>query len=76
MGEAEDYLLPEYDDSVIGFYQSLYYAEALDNPENQAFVAKLKELFGPNTQPDFASASAFDGAHLLYQMVESQKGKA
>ncbi|NYT68280.1 ABC transporter substrate-binding protein [Pusillimonas noertemannii] len=76
MGEAEDHMLPEYDDSVLGFYQSLYYAEALDNPENQAFVAKLKELFGPDTQPDFASASAYDGAHLLYQMVESQKGKS
>jgi len=75
MGEAEDYLLPEYDDSVLGFYQSLYYAEALDNAENQAFTAKLKELYGPNAVPDFASASAFDGAHLIYQMVASQEGK-
>lgn len=75
MGEAEDHMLPQYDDSVIGFYQSLYYAEALENPENKAFVAKLKELYGPDTLPDFASASAFDGTHLIYQMVASQKDK-
>lgn len=75
MGEAEDYLLPQYDDSVLGFYQSLFYAEALDNPENKAFVAKLKELNGADTVPNFASAAAFDGAHLIYQMVASRQGK-
>lgn len=75
MGEAEDHILPQYDDSVIGFYQSLYYAEALKNPQNKAFVAELKKLYGPKTLPDFASASAYDGTHLIYQMVKSQKGK-
>ena len=75
MGEAEDHVLPQYDDSVIGFNGALYYAEALDNPENKAFVAKLQELFGPDALPEFASASAYDGAHLIYQMVKSQEGK-
>jgi len=68
-------VLPQYDDSVIGFNGALYYAEALDNPENKAFVAKLQELFGPDALPEFASASAYDGAHLIYQMVKSQEGK-
>jgi branched-chain amino acid transport system substrate-binding protein len=75
MGEAEDHVLPQYDNSVIGFYGALYYAEALDNPENKAFIAKLKDLYGKDTLPDFASASAYDGAHLIYQMVKSQEGK-
>ncbi|APH71880.1 ABC transporter substrate-binding protein [Aquibium oceanicum] len=75
MGEAEDHILPQYDDSVVGFKGALYYAEALDNEENKTFIAKLKELYGPDTQPDFASASAYDGAHLIYEMVKSQEGK-
>ena len=75
MGEAEDHVLPQYDDSVIGFNGALYYAEGLDNPENKKFVAKLKELFGPDILPEFAAASAFDGVHLIYAMIQSQEGK-
>lgn len=75
MGEAEDHILPQYDESVIGFKGALYYAESLENEQNQQFVAKLKELYGPDTLPEFAAASAFDGAHLIYQMIASQEGK-
>lgn len=75
MGEAEDHVLLQYDDSVLGYYGALYYAEALDNSENKAFIAKLKELNGPDTLPDFAAASAYDGTALIYHMVEALKGK-
>jgi branched-chain amino acid transport system substrate-binding protein len=75
IGEAEDHLLPQYDDSVEGFYQTLYYAEALDNAENKAYMAKLKELYSPTTLPSFTGAAAYDGAHEIYQMVENMAGK-
>lgn len=76
MGEAEDIDLNLFDDSVIGFHQALYYAEALQNPENKAFVATIKKKFGADKHPTFASVSAYDGMRLLYRMIEVQKGKA
>lgn len=76
MGEAEDADLPLFDDSVIGFNQALYYAEALDNPENKAFTAALKKKFGNDRVPTFSAVSAYDGMTLIYKMIESQQGKS
>jgi branched-chain amino acid transport system substrate-binding protein len=76
MGEAEDSDLNLFDDSIIGFHQALYYAEALDNPENKAFTAALKKKFGADRSPTFPAVSAYDGMGLIYKMIESQKGKA
>jgi branched-chain amino acid transport system substrate-binding protein len=75
MGEAEDADLNLFDDSVLGFHQALYYAEALDNPENKAFTAALKKKFGNDRQPTFPAVSAYDGMALIYKMIDSQKGK-
>lgn len=75
MGEAEDVDLHLFDDSIVGFYQSLYYAEALPNLENKAFTEALRAKFGADRQPTFTAISAYDGMALIYRMIESQKGK-
>ncbi len=75
MGEADDVDLHLFDDSVIGFYQSLYYGEAVDEPENKEFVTALRKKFGDDARATFTAVSAYDGAAAVYRMVASQEGK-
>ena len=75
MGEAEDADLKLFDDSLVGFYQSLYYAEAVDNPENKAFEAIFREKYGQDVHPSFTAVSAYDGMAIIYKMIEAQDGK-
>ena len=74
-GEAEDNDLHLYDDSVIGFHSIIYLSAALDNPENNALKAVLKQKFGPDAAPSAFTIGAYDGLHIMYQMIESQAGK-
>jgi branched-chain amino acid transport system substrate-binding protein len=74
MGEAEDGDLRLFDDSLINFHQSLYYGEALDNPENDLFKARIRELFGDDVYASFASVSAYDGMALICAMIAAQPG--
>jgi branched-chain amino acid transport system substrate-binding protein len=75
MGEADDSDLHLFDDSVIGFYQTLYYGETVDNPENKAFKAAMKKKFGDDARATFTATSAYDGAAAIYRMIETQRGK-
>ena len=72
--ETDEADLHLFDDSIVGFYSSLYYAYGLPHEENVKFKAKLNEKF-PGTLPSYSMVNAFDGMHLLYRMVEAQKGK-
>jgi branched-chain amino acid transport system substrate-binding protein len=75
-GEAEDSDLHLFDDSVIGFHSIIYYSSTVDNAENNALKATLQQKFGANVLPSSFTLGAYDGLHLAYKMLESQKGKA
>jgi branched-chain amino acid transport system substrate-binding protein len=72
--ETDDADLHLFDDSITGFYSSLYYASGLAHKENLAFKASLEKAF-PGAVPSYSMADAYDGMHLLYQMAAAQKGK-
>jgi branched-chain amino acid transport system substrate-binding protein len=74
-GEAEDSDLHLFDESVIGFHSIIYYSSTVDNPENNALKATLQQKFGANALPSSFTLGAYDGLHLAYKMLESQKGK-
>lgn len=73
--ETDDADMHLFDDSVIGFYSSLYYAVGLPNQENQKLKVALREKFRDNAVLGLATVVAFDGMHVLYKMIEAQKGK-
>jgi branched-chain amino acid transport system substrate-binding protein len=74
-GEAEDSDLHLFDDSVIGFHSIIYYSSTVDNAENNALKATLQQKFGANALPSSFTLGAYDGLHLAYKMLESQKGR-
>jgi branched-chain amino acid transport system substrate-binding protein len=73
--EADDPDLHLFDDSLIGFYSSLYYAAAVPTETNRKFKAALTEKFGKGAAAAFATVDAYDGMHVIYRMIEAQKGK-
>jgi branched-chain amino acid transport system substrate-binding protein len=75
-GEAEDSDLHLFDDSVIGFHSIIYYSSTVDNAENNALKATLQQKFGANVLPSSFTLGAYDGLHLAFKMLESQKSKA
>ncbi len=74
-GEAEDNDLHLFDDSVLNFHSIIYLAGSLDNPENNALKAVLRQKFGPDAAPSAFTIGAFDGLHVMYKMVENLSGK-
>lgn len=76
MGEAEDGDLKLFDDSLLNFHQSLYYGEAVNNPENEAFKAAIREKYGADAHASFTQVSAYDGMAIICRMIEAQKGDA
>ena len=77
MGQAEtdDNELRLFDDSVIGVYSSLYYALDAPYEANRRFKEALAKKHGPSATPTFSMAGAYDGMHILFRMIESQRGK-
>lgn len=75
VGETNEYYLPSYDDSVLGYMSSNNYSGALTTPENMAFRKGLEEMFPGKSAPDSVVVQAYDAAHIIYAMIESQQGK-
>ena len=74
IGETDENFLPLYDDAILGFYSSFHYSSTLKNKENEAFKKSLAKKF-EKAVPDPFIVQGYDGAHLLYRMIESQKGR-
>jgi branched-chain amino acid transport system substrate-binding protein len=74
IGETNEVFLPIYDESVLGFRSSYIYSSTLPNKENEAFKKALAAKFD-KAIPDPFVMVGYDGAHLLYKMIESQQGK-
>jgi branched-chain amino acid transport system substrate-binding protein len=66
--------LPAIGDSAIGAVSILNYAPFLDNPTNKEFRAAFAKKYG-SALPTFATVDAYDGMHLMFQMVKATGGK-
>lgn len=73
--ETQESDLQSLGDAALGLETGYFYSAAHDSPENAAFKAKLTELY-PGVQPNPATVSAFDGTHLLYEMIRATGGKS
>jgi branched-chain amino acid transport system substrate-binding protein len=73
--ETDDSELGNFDDSVLGFYSSHIYATGLQNTENIKFKKMFAEKFGADRAIGLLVSPAYDGMHIIYKMIESQKGK-
>jgi len=65
-----------FDDSVIGMYDSLFYAVEAPGAENKKYKDAQLAKFGAAAElPNYFGASAWDGMHVIYHMIRSQQGK-
>lgn len=67
--------LPALGDAVLGMTTSFHYSRAHDSAVNKAFLAKHKEMFGNDDTATFTTVGAYDGTHLIYQMIKNGGGK-
>ena len=54
----------------IGLETGYYYSGVHESPENKAFLASLAKV-SPSAVANPSTVSAFDGAHVLYKMIEA-----
>ncbi|CAO3404497.1 MULTISPECIES: ABC transporter substrate-binding protein [Azospirillum] len=67
--------LPALGEAAMGITTSFNYSRAHDSAMNKAFVAKHKEMFGSYDSVTFTSVGAYDGTHVIYQMIKNSGGK-
>ena len=72
-GETDETALEALGDAALGLTTLYHYSAAHESPANAAFQAKLAELH-PGAIANFMSVGAYDGAHLLWQMIEAAGG--
>jgi len=67
-GEMDETTLEAIGDAAIGITTAYHYSGAHPSDLNRAFTAKIDEMF-PGSVTNLASVGAYDGAHILYQMI-------
>ena len=70
-GETDELDLPAIGEAALGTVTAYYYSPCLDTPRNRAWVAAYRQKFGADAIPNFASVAAYDGMHLVYQVVRT-----
>jgi len=68
--ETEETNLQGLGDLAIGLQTAYHYSGAHDSDMNREFLAKLAELH-PDAIANWASVGAYDGVHLIYEMVKA-----
>jgi branched-chain amino acid transport system substrate-binding protein len=67
-GEMDETTLEAIGDAAIGITTAYHYSGAHPSDMNKAFTTKIDEMF-PGSVTNLASVGAYDGAHVLYQMI-------
>ncbi|MCA1374054.1 ABC transporter substrate-binding protein [Bradyrhizobium sp. BRP20] len=67
--------LPTIGDSGVGILSTYHYAVSHDSSENKAFLADLIKAGAKPDDITMASVAAYDGARLIYKMVEATNGQ-
>jgi branched-chain amino acid transport system substrate-binding protein len=67
--------LPNIGDSGIGILSTYHYSAAHDSPENKSFLSDMVKAGAKPTDITMASVAAYDGARLIYKMIEATNGR-
>jgi len=67
--------LPAIGDAGIGILSTYHYAVSHDSPENKNFIAQIQKDGGKIEEMTMTSVAAYDGARLIYKMIEATDGK-
>ncbi len=67
--------LPALGEAGLGIISTYHYALSHDSAENRAFLAELKKIGLPANETVMTAVAAYDGARLLYRMIEATDGK-
>lgn len=67
--------LPSLGDAGLGIISTYPYATSHDSAENRAFLAELKKVGLPDNEVVMTAVGAYDGARLIYRMIEATDGK-
>ncbi|WP_341235952.1 ABC transporter substrate-binding protein [uncultured Sulfitobacter sp.] len=68
--ETEETNLQSLGELAVGMTTAYHYSAAHPSDMNEMFLAKLEELH-PGAVANWASVGAYDGVHLIYEMVEA-----
>jgi branched-chain amino acid transport system substrate-binding protein len=69
---ADDALLPNVGDVMLGTVTASFYSAAHTSPENVAFVDAYRKLTGERA--NFMAVSGYDGMHLIYEALRKTNG--
>ena len=67
--------LPAIGDAGIGILSTYHYSVSHDSPENKAFLDQIVKDGGKLGDVTMTSVAAYDGARLIYKMIEATDGK-
>ena len=67
--------LPTIGDAGIGILSTYHYAVSHDSPENRKFIAQIEKDGNKVTDMTMTSVAAYDGARVIYKMIEATDGK-
>jgi branched-chain amino acid transport system substrate-binding protein len=67
--------LPTIGDAGIGILSTYHYSVSHASPENDAFLASIKKGGGKLEDVTMTSVAAYDGARLIYKMIEATNGQ-
>lgn len=67
--------LPALGDGGLGIVSTYAYANSHDSAANRAFIEALKKTGLPEGEIVMTAVAAYDGAHLIYRMIEATDGK-
>ena len=67
--------LPNIGDPGIGILSTYHYSVSHASPENAAFLAQIKKGGGNVDEVTMTSVAAYDGARLIYKMIEATAGQ-
>ena len=62
-------------ESGIGILSTYHYAVSHDSPENKAFLDQIVKDGGKLDEVTMTSVAAYDGARLIYKMIEATNGQ-
>ena len=69
-GETDETILKSLGDAALGINTAYFYSAAHDSAANKEFLAALEKQ-KPGAVANFASVEAYDGMHVLYEMVKA-----
>ncbi len=71
---TDDHVLNAMGDAALGMITTFHYSAAHDSPENKAFLQAYAQVAPNAGRANFMTVGAFDGMHLIYDIVAKLKG--